>query len=112
MPCDEAQGMLSTFESALVSYLTALATAEKSSTIFEEYESEDRGRLDITLGLLLGPHRPTDPGTLTKFVFWDGERDGEDEDHGDGDEKTNACATSDCDGDLENLKDSDVADDF
>ena len=45
----------------------------------EEYESEDRKRLDLVLSLLLTPYRPRSPEAFIRFVFWDGEEEDEED---------------------------------
>lgn len=42
---------------------------------FDEYDPEDRERLDIALSLLLLPSRPDDPNVFAKLVLWDNEDD-------------------------------------
>ena len=49
---------------------------------FEEYEPEERKRLEIALSLLLVSWRPADPRVFSKFVFWDNDGDEEDEEEG------------------------------
>lgn len=66
---------------------------------FEEYEPEERRRLEIALSLLLVSRRPTYPRVFSKFVFWDNdeadEGDETDEDEDDeGDKEDNGSAYS------------------
>ena len=96
---------------------------------FEEYEPEDRKRLEVALSLLLVSQTSVDPGLFSKFVFWDTEEDEEDEDEEDEDdededeededeeiaysgnenEKTDIGDDSDIDGDLEHPDANDEA---
>lgn len=77
---------------------------------YEEYEPEERKRLDIALSLLLVPHRPTDPSVFTKLVFWDEddeddeedeEQEGKDESWKDGNQTGGDCASSNTGSNLE-----------
>ena len=57
---------------------------------FEEYEPEERKRLEVALSLLLVSRQPTSARVFSKFVFWDNdEADEDDETDEDEDDEAN-----------------------
>lgn len=66
---------------------------------FEEYEPEERKRLEIALSLLLVSRRPTSARVFSKFVFWDNDEADEDDEidedeDNEGDREDNGSAYS------------------